>query len=328
MTFELRALLGALPPVEDPQYEFRVTELIEKHRDREGFHALYEDQDERIAFNALFAELGVLWRDRDFAQYRTRVREARSRFRENPRFLGLEAQACSSLTDASSLRTGLDCAQRALDVLPERPGLLHTFAQITASLADQGKADQPMLDKAEDALRQAISLEPSYAKYYATLARLLLRDGRYGDANEAVNQAIELEPSDGLHYALRIGDYQDIRMAISFAERSDELAKEYQKVAQELEAARADFRAQRTVAFQLLGLLAAIIAFIVTGVQVARQQKLADAAGLMIVIAASIVAVFAAFRLLFMETADRRAYVLLGAALLVIAGMWAGARWT
>ncbi|HEY1833014.1 MAG TPA: hypothetical protein VGG08_01150 [Solirubrobacteraceae bacterium] len=330
MAATIRVQLGKLPPVEDPQYEFKVTDLVELHHDRAKFHELSEDSDERIAFNALFAELSLLWRDRDFAQYRARVAESRGRYRDQARFLGCEAQACGSRTDVSSLRSGRLFAQRALADLPDRPGILHTLAQIIASLAEQGHADELMLDEAEDAVRQAISLEPKYAKYQATLARILLHEDRYKEAMEAVTEAIELESSAGPHYALRVGDYQDVRMAITFGEASDKLNKQHEAAAKELQEARADLEEQRTLVFQLLGLLAAVIAFIVTGVQVARDQKLSDAAGLMILIASSTVTVFAGFRLLFPGRegqGDVRAYVLLVGGLVIAAGVWGGAQW-
>lgn len=326
---DLRSWLARMPSAEHPTYDFAPARLLtEAPLDRASLQMLIDDEDAQIAFNALFLELTILWRDRDFAQYRAVVAGARVRFRDNPRFPSLEAQACSCSVDARVLRRGLDHAKTALANLPGRPGILHTFAALVASLADQDKAKDVWLSEAEDALEEVIRLNPTYAMYHATLARILLHQDRYREATDAVTQAIELEPSTGRHYALRVGDYQDIRTAISFGERADQLRQEHEAVTETVTNVRSEFEDMRTQVFALLGLLAAVVAFIVTGVQVARQQALADAAGLMALIASSILAVFAGFRLLFLDRAgDRRAYVVLTLAVSVTIGIWALAQW-
>jgi tetratricopeptide (TPR) repeat protein len=321
-----------MPPPEDLTYESAKQELLAAGLPtRVALRALINDDEDTIAYNALELELTLLGRDRDFSEYRSLVTASRARFQKIPRFLSLEAQACRWSTDEHTLRTGLEYAKKAREALPNSPAVLNTFAAIVVLLAEQGKATEQWLAEAEEALRHASYLNPTYSKYHHILAQILLHQKRYEEAQQAVSQAIELEPSTSPHYALRIGDYQDTRMAILFNQRSDQLQREHKEVIGTITRMRTEFEAMRSEFILLLGLLAAIVAFVVTGVEVAKAQTLSNAAGLMIIIGAMISGVFASFRLIFLDHTQnregtRRAYIVLSFSVLVVLVVWGLAR--
>jgi tetratricopeptide (TPR) repeat protein len=180
----------------------------------------------------------------------------------------------------------------------------------------------------ERAVRKAISINPLYAKYHATLARLLVAQKRFTEAKDEITRAIELEPSTGSHYALRVGDYQDTRTSITFAERSEVLRQEQHDVLASFEHVRGQFEGLRLQVVELMGLLAAVIAFLVAGVQIATKMTLAPASALMGVVTGSLITSFAAFSLLFLpDRRIRRGVALLVLGLVIIAGVWSANRW-
>ena len=130
---DLRSQLASMPSVDElVDYDLSCRNIVDDTPDRDTLRRLIDDADETVAFNALLAELSLLWRDRDFAQYRAQVESVRGRWRQDERtrglFLGLEAQACSSSTNEHALRTGLGYARNSLEYLPSRPKLLNIFA--------------------------------------------------------------------------------------------------------------------------------------------------------------------------------------------------------
>jgi hypothetical protein len=97
-----------------------------------------EDSEPRIAFAAFFTYLTLLWRDRNYEQYRDAVGRGRARFSAIGVFPGLEAQAASCSADRQHLLVGLDHAKRAVELSPSRAGILHTYASIVSSLSEMG----------------------------------------------------------------------------------------------------------------------------------------------------------------------------------------------
>ena len=107
-----------------------------------------------------------------------------------------------------------------------------------------------------------------------------------------IDRAVELEPSDNPQYAIRLGDYQEIRTRVGFMEQTTRIRQQQEEALQRLEEVRL-----RVV--ELLGLLAAVIAFLVTGTQISQGLKFEDGARMMVVVGGMILLVFSAYSMVF-----------------------------
>lgn len=56
-------------------------------------------------------------------------------------------------------------------------------------------------DDVERAVEDAIRLDPAYAKFYCTKARVVAQRGRYGEAYSLINKAVATESSARKDYA-------------------------------------------------------------------------------------------------------------------------------
>lgn len=120
------------------------------------------------------------------------------------------------------------------------------------------------LEAVEGAISSAFQLRDEarrhYAKYFATKGRLLALLGRFEDAVSAVEQGVDLENPSLDDYSLRLGEYHDIRERVLFRwyltrvrQRLDDAEKRIQE----------DLRQLKGNVVELMGLLAAVIAFLV-----------------------------------------------------------------
>jgi len=250
---------------------------------------------DKIRFSALYGTLVFYWQKSDYIQYRTLVDKYEHIFGEHPLFITFKAQYYGSLGyDESKLTLAVDYACQAVKKTPGLPNVLHLYAALIADLGDIVETIQKnQLIEAERMINRAIALDNGkYAKYFATKARILCQLDRFKEARQNIQKAIELEPSDGIHYTLRLGDYQTIRSNINLSERTKQF--HYQ---QEQSLKRLDEVSFKVV--ELLGLLAAVIAFLVTGTEMAKGLEFHDAVRLMVVVGGTILIIFSAYSLIF-----------------------------
>lgn len=323
----LTDLLSQLGDPLEESFDFGVRDLIDTYGPTvPDLEQLFDDP--QVGFAAFSAALALSWRDQDFQLFRELVRDQRVRFRHEPVFASYDAQATLGTMDVDELRCGVKASRGAIQALPTRPSVLHTFAVLVVELAELGSATTDELRDAEAALRIASREKPDYAKYYATRARVLSFLGNYPEAHRNVATAIELEPSSGRHYPLRIGEYQGIRMNIVFRENSDKISARVTESVRAFDRLQADMAATRTQLMEILGLLAAVIAFVVTGAQISVQVSATEAVPMMGAVGAAIVLAFSSLSLLYGSLERRKAAMLLMAlSVAFLAVMWGMARW-
>jgi len=104
-------------------------------------------------------------------------------------------------------------------------------------------------------------------QYFATRARLHLAGGDTENAREDVNIAIAQEDASSRDFARRVSRYESIRALILIHERQASFLARERELRHEIEG----FRTQQ---LQLLGLLAAIIAFISSAATIAAKADL------------------------------------------------------
>lgn len=240
--------------------------------------ALDEDRDIAVRFAALYGSLHLLRRRGDGAQYRQLVTEAQPSFGHIPLF---ETFYTFYHQFAGDLPEAFRHATRALELLPDMPGVQHLQAQIIADLVDRSvEIDDRVVAEARRRLETAVQSGTSASPaYHETLARLLLRDGAHERARQAINIALSLESPSEPGYLLRLANRRMIRSLIDHDQQQAELITRIQSayvvlrdrhevVQEEMSGMRGELYRVRDQSLTLLALFAAVIAFVVTTVQV------------------------------------------------------------
>ena len=202
-----------------------------------------------------------------------------------------QAMALLSRSDHPSLQEALRYAKDAVADLPSSPGVLNLLAETVAEMGENypDNVDPDDISTALDSIKKAISLDRRYGKYYANQARLLALENKYDEAARDIRTAMEVEPSsDSPIYALRLSRYEFIRARIEARRQQREWLDEQRNV-------RDEVRRTRSETMLMLGLLAAVVGFIVTGFDIATDYEPLEAGAIIGILAGSILIVFTGF---------------------------------
>ena len=254
--------------------------------------ALDEDHGMAARFAALYGALHLLRREGDVEQYQQLVTEAQPTFGQLPLF---ETFYAFFHQFAGDLQEAFHHAVRALDALPEMPGAQHLHAEIVADLLDRSEdVDDQVVSAALQRIEAAIqSGNASSPAFQETFARLLLHTGAHERARQAINAALSLESPSEPGYQLRVTNRRMIRKLIDHDQKHSEhideqsrliarqaelidrmratyevLRGEHEEVREDMSKIRTDLYGVRDQTLTLLALFAAVIAFVVTTVQV------------------------------------------------------------
>ena len=330
---DLLAALEALSPNTEAKFDFEVRDILDLPScTPEALKKLSGHPDAPVRIRRVRHAARPRLEEPGLRQYRRLVREAPQSVRDDPLYAALEAQAAGTSGGLPDLRYGLGRAEVAVEAAPDRPGVLHTLAEVTAHLGDRDAASQTQLEAGLHAVERAIEVRrhDPYAKYHATRARLLAHLDRWDEADAEIALAIERERSGERHYVLRIGNYQNLRLSMLFDRRAEELRRRQESAHSEFSAVQEQVRelqGLRGQFLELLGLLAAVVAFVAAGIQVADAMSLRDGVALMAAIAGGILAAFAGFNLMFFpERSAKRPTIVLILGLAIIAGVWCADR--
>lgn len=260
---------------------------------------LEDDQQEAKIRSAAFAALlAYLWRWRDYQRFRQVFDSYHDTFVEISLSLVALYQGMYDLSRISypgGRQQAMESARIAKEKMPRMPGALNLFAEVIAIASERGDVADADLDQAMEAIERAIDIDPRYAKYYSNRARILAVKGRFDESYRDIDKAIELETSEYDEYLLRIANYESIRTSIQLMERSVEINRQAEAMRQEQERASKQLGSMRGETLTLLGLLAAVIAFVVPSVQLVSNLQSAEAGLLMTFMAGLILVVFGAF---------------------------------
>jgi tetratricopeptide (TPR) repeat protein len=346
---ELIAEMEKVPPQDSPMFPFSVRELAAKFGSDalDGCQDLLDMSDAQVAalgasepgaarFLALYLLLLINWRGLNFRRYRELVDHYDGEFNEDdyPYFLTFRAQYYSSRgDDDEDLALALECARTARGRLPRGPAVLNLYASTVAKILElNGELSEGDVGEAERAIADAIRIdrelvalgkkERRFAGYHATRARLQTLLGRHSEARRELHRALDLEdPAD----TGRLAEYLAVRGQIALNQRLSTVSSDLEALSLRIEEEAAglkDLSARvgdqlRVQAVQLLGLLAAVLAFLFTGTEIARELDFRDGSKLMLVVSGAILVVFGAFSLIFY--AERLTLRRTMAALLVVA---------
>ncbi len=220
--------------------------------------------------------------------------------------------------------------------MPGNRAITAHYARMLAEFAwNGGDVEREELEKAIHQLDRAIEVEPERPRFRAVRSQLSGLLGDYAAALAAIRRAIDLENSEQPDYAVRIIEYQRIqadvmvrrdlagvheRLDRAMTQAEDRMREKISGATVEAEQRmNAEIGRLRSETLGSLGLLAAVIAFIVTTVQVANRQPVDDAMRMLVGIAGTLVLVFTAFGATFGIARGARLVLpgALGAALLI-----------
>ena len=210
-------------------YELKLTQLAVSGPAQETEAALREilnsDASETARYNAFYCLNILLRRSKDYPRLDEIIRTYGQSFRRHITFKHLVALyqlQSDSFYDYDEL---LNSTYRDAELFSDNAGFVHLFADVFVTICEKsGRSGmEPYLqewqDEAMEKVNAAIDLDPSYAKYYCTKARILLLSGDYSHAEANINKAIGLEDSHRQDYFLRISGYQYYKLMIQMERR-------------------------------------------------------------------------------------------------------------
>ncbi|GAA4378701.1 hypothetical protein [Paeniglutamicibacter cryotolerans] len=340
----LADLLKPLPMETSREYELLLMGIAlkaDRARLRPELLVAVRDADEDVAFAAFYCGTILLRRMKDFTELESWFMIYGPRFAGRPayghtRVMSDLERGLRNVDVSQTLRLSRGYAQG----FPKHTGFVHLYADVVATareLARENGDEQPPVDAIESGLKavdDAIALEPGYAKFYATKARLLALRHDYGEALICITFAIDREDSSRSDYAIRIGNYQSLRLSIQSQEndrklrnRIEEYSREFDRKHDEAEAklaesvSRMDGSTLKNLEF--LGFFAALISFTIGSVQMAVSFPPQDAAGLIVVLMGALLVAFSGFSFILerhLSTSSWRVLIAGGVGLLACVG--------
>ncbi|WNE96151.1 hypothetical protein PS467_12780 [Streptomyces luomodiensis] len=335
----LASQLEALPGADDPWFPPALNDLVFRTSEvRRSLDAIVCDDTRPLTtrFKAFYGYLNHARRSLDISAYdRYHDRHANlfSAFRMAPllrsqRFLNhLQAGERSNEFAVAAKRF----ADVAKSQLPDHFGVQAHWATVVAttqSLLPDASRDITLLREAIEAQDLALlESDGRYPRFYATKAELLHLVQDWEAALAAIATAIDREDSTLADYPVRIGRYQALRAEIESERRLQAVFEssvaELHSLREQTAMVRKELEGLRNSTLTLVGLLAAIVAFITTSTSLASRLKIADAIHLIAVSSASMLVVFAGI-LWLVTGADNRAAAVRFLGVLVLAGLlWA-----
>lgn len=214
---EVLQFLESLPNERTRQYELGATKFVMSNGSCQLEKLLLEIMDslnpEQICYNAFYC-LNIYYRHiKDYQKLQDLIQSNALRFELHITFDHLVALYNIESDGFYSYHDILLTTYKDSMHFSDNAGFIHLFADVFASVYEKAGLhhDDPLVvewyDKALDAVNRAIDLDPSYAKYYCTKARILSIKHNFSQALENINRAISYENSARADYALRYSTY-------------------------------------------------------------------------------------------------------------------------
>ena len=237
----MQELISALTAHEEEcsrEFEADLSTFCTRHMDAQlvqQLRQLVAEGEEDLAYRAFYA-LTIIYRNRKDYQ------QLQALFEENPHFAGhpsyhhllilfqLEAE---TFFDALEL---LELAREDARQHRDNAGYLHLFAHLFVYTCEKSRGEmreqvrREYYDDVERAVEDAIRLDPAYAKFYCTKARVVAQRGRYAEAYSLINKAVATESSARKDYALRLLDYRHCETVILLQEQREYFQGEMEKL--------------------------------------------------------------------------------------------------
>lgn len=314
---DLVIALERLPTEEVGDWLMQLTRIVVATPEAEQFLEISRDgtANKQVRFAAFYGYAILVRRRKEYTQFREMVQRNGMQFSEHPMYLCLSAIAVQLGSDRTEdLRIALSKAEQALIRMPDNFVVKNQVAEYLANLAEvDATVSQAQRLRAVDLAREAAATS-QYPRYYQTVALAEMATGSYAEARRAIAKAIDLEPSSSSDFAIRIGDYNIVRIKIDTAESMERIHVVQGRATDEMRSLRSDM-------IQLLGVLAAVIALLTLTGQLATRMEFRDAAPLIATSAGAVLTIFAGLNFLVGNSSRNKEKILalvLGLALLML----------
>ncbi|MFF4749952.1 hypothetical protein ACWD5R_19355 [Streptomyces sp. NPDC002514] len=338
---EISNALDALPPLDSAEHHGAAMTVCTGLTDADlgPLEGLIRDNADPLrAFNAFYVLLARHRRALDGTRFRSVYLRHASRFASVPMRAVLESDLALLDPMGPNLPAALRHAASALAAYPDNLALVAHHSRVLAEYGWGGaEVAEEDLRASLTQMERAVEISPEVPRYRAVRAQLTALLGDFDTALISIQRAMDLEDSARSGYAVRVVEYHRIRADIVLRRESQAIRSGLRETADRLEAsmkARVDQVVQETRAHEQeeitrlrsetmgsLGLLAAVIAFIVTSTQIAQDLPLKEALRLLAGLAGMLTLVFTAFGAVFGIGRTSRLLLpaVLGVALFVLA---------
>ena len=191
----------------------------------------------------------------------------------------------------------ISIANEALKLQSTHAGALHNLAgalHLLVENSDLGEKERKKhLDESVELVDSAIQLEPDYAKFYATRAKIQCLRGFYDSAEKDVTMAIDKEDISANDYSIRVSDYLAIKMSINLNKAVEGVLVDTKKEIQNI------YDDVKKSNLEILSFFVAVISFVIGSITLAKGVKTTEAIQLILVLASSLLIVVSGFTLLF-----------------------------
>lgn len=316
--------LSSLPEEGSREWETSLTDLVTKEdsvdvdRVIDILENLIESKqhDAEIRFAAFFAYCTRLRRDENYQELGGFIEDYATEYENRLMYLHLKGMYIKG--KGGNMEEALNYSKKAAEMLEEEEeldnaGVYHSVASgLVGMMEDTSKVTQDKLEEAEEYI--GLALENSdYAKFYATKGRLRSLQGYYGEAKDLIERAISKEDPERRQYAARLGNYhrhlfknlsrekdENINKTTNvLEERLDKAENDLENAVDEaVDRAEEEVKKSRTSTLQVLGFFSAIIAVVVTTVQISTGFTPSAAAFLFLVITGGLTSSFSLFAVL------------------------------
>lgn len=321
----VRRLLTSVPPPADPTFPQAVRRVLDRVEDPEPALRAVLDQRSvrpRVRFVALYGLLLRLRRENRYGEYATLAAAYEEEFGGQPYYQTFRAIVAQARGDLASLRSAVEYSRQAVMLLPDVAAVVHQLAAFWVEYLE--RLDAPPVAEIEQVERhadRAVALSGGVvAHYFETKGRVLALRGEFESARASVAHAIELEPRTSRDYLRRMTQYQATRLRIDLLAERARWAASHDQFRREL----VEFKGQQ---LQLLGLLAAIVAFIATASNLVGNMSGMDGIRVMMVASGAMAVVFGTFALVHNARLGRVLAAVLAGGILVAVGLFLPTRW-
>lgn len=242
--------------------------------EKELYQILEQERDVQIKFNAFYT-LSILFRkEKKISKLSKMTDDFQSIFRERPLYLYVKSSIHKRKLTKRDAMLSIEYAALAIDIIEKEdikyPGFYQNYADaIAIAFENQLLNDGKLLKDGIKHINKAISIDSNYAKYYYTLGRLQILCGDYNEAKQSLLLAMDIENPSRKDFAIRISEYQDALMKCSVAQA----LSDYERSKKDLQN---EINGTRNSVIEFIGFFAAILALVLTTVQVSVTLPVID----------------------------------------------------
>ena len=288
--------LESLPLDSSPEFTNKITEHVSSPNadiDEGKLEQIIDKHpNTQIRFAAFYTLVVLYRRFKDNGKIEVLANKYGQYFCDKPLWMFIMSTIYKNKGGKNDIAIALQYSEEAIRKTENYPGYLNNYAEIVAYALEEGhsfKHKDQTIDNAFTYINHAIRINSGYAKYYCTLGRLQYTTGDYQAGKSNIIKAIDLEDKKQSDYAIRIADYQYFLLKCSSFESISSLKVLIQDVQNSL-------NVEKIKIIEFLGFFTAVISFIISTVQIAKDKDLGEATSLILVMLGGLLIAFGAFR--------------------------------